>query len=187
MPRYFFHFRSPHKTLPDREGTVLADADTARQNATLSVQDFFQPSTGCIDPAWEDWSIDVRDESGRCVIALAIADGGHLKNLDPPQGNDARASPGVVYLDVVRARRELRSQANQLHEQLRRTRALVDHHCYAANCFYQSLRSVQQAQRRSRELLARSRQQAFLSWEVWPEASGNQMFAHAVAEQQSRR
>src|SRR5215216_396555 len=100
MPRFFFHLRNTEKSLLDCEGMLLADAEAARQEATLAVQDFFQPAAGRVDPEWEDWSVDVRDQRGRCVCSRPFADA--EQPVASPTRAGEPASPRIVYLDVAR-------------------------------------------------------------------------------------
>jgi hypothetical protein len=159
MPRFFFHLRHARKSLLDCDGMVLADAAAARQEAVLAVQDFFQPATGRVPPDWEDWSVDVRDERGRCVFSAAFADAAELEQVAPPARVDAHASPNVVYLDIVRAKREFSALENQVRRLLRHTSVLVDRNRYEANVLYHLLQAALEVRLRSRELLERSRSQ----------------------------
>ena len=74
MPRFFFHLRSPQKYLVDCEGMMLRDLEAARAEATKAVEDFLQPATGRVHAEWQDWRIEVSDQRGRCVFAMAFAD-----------------------------------------------------------------------------------------------------------------
>src|SRR5215217_4419617 len=103
MPRFFFHLRNTEKSLLDCEGMLLADAEAARQEATLAVQDFFQRAAGRVDPEWEDWSVDVRDQRGRCVCSRPFAD---AEQVASAARADGPASPRIIYLDITRAKRE---------------------------------------------------------------------------------
>jgi hypothetical protein len=158
MPRFFFHLRNAHKSLLDCDGMVLADAQAAQEEAVLAVQDFFQPATGRVSPEWEHWSVDVRDERGRCVFSASFADAAELE-VEPPPRASAHKSPSVVYLDIVRAKREFSALENQFRRLRRHTSMLVDRNRYEANALYHLLQVAQEVRLRSRELLERSRRQ----------------------------
>lgn len=77
----------------------------------------------------------------------------------PPARVDAHASPSVVYLDIVRAKREFSALENQVRRLRRHTSVLVDRNRYEANVLYHLLQAAQEVRLRSRELLERSRSQ----------------------------
>jgi hypothetical protein len=172
MPRFFFHLRNARRSLLDCDGMVLADAAAARQEAVLAVQDFFQPATGRVPPDWEHWSVDVRDERGRCVFSLPFAGAAGLEP-DSPSTNAQRAHPSIVYLDIERAKREFTSLENQTRSLVRRTSMLVDRNRYEAKRLYHLMQAAVEVQQQSQQLLARSRSQTPVGdwWEMRAAAS----------------
>jgi hypothetical protein len=158
MPRFFFHLRNARKSLLDCDGMMLADAAAARREAVSAVRDFFQPATGRVPPDWEHWSFDVRDERGRCVCSASFADAAELEAASPTLA-DSSAAPSIVYLDIVRAKREFSALEDRVRRLLRRTSLLVDRNRYEANALYHLLQAAQEVRLRSRELLERSRSQ----------------------------
>jgi hypothetical protein len=164
MPRFFFHLRSATRSLLDCEGIVAADADGARREAMLTVQDFVQPSVGGVHPEWEDWSIDARDERGRCIFSMRFADAAELEQVDSPPGSDEQAKAGIVHLDLERAKREFSSLENQTRDLVRRMSSLVHRYRYEANSLYTLMKQAVEARRQSQELLARSRHQTSSAW-----------------------
>jgi hypothetical protein len=161
MPRFFFHLRSPYKSLIDCEGMMLRDVEAARGEATKAVQNFFQPSTGGVQVEWEDWRIEVSDQRGRCVFAMAFADAAPPA---PSQGDPLpeRGAPVVVHLDIARAKRELSSLEKQMRTLIRRASALVGCTRSQSQNLVDLLKEAQGLRETSRALLDRSRQQSLL-------------------------
>src|SRR3954447_646891 len=163
MPRFFFHLRSPQKNLADCEGMMLRDVDAAREEAGKAVQNFFQPATGCVQAEWENWRIEVSDESGRCLFAMAFADAATpaLSREDPlPE----RGAPVVVHLDIARAKRELSSLEKQMKSLIRRTSELVGCARSQARTLSELGQQTQQLREASKALLDRSRKQSSLGF-----------------------
>jgi hypothetical protein len=158
MPRYFFHLRSDHKSLLDCHGTGFPGPEAACKEARRTVQDFFQPWTGRVAPEWQGWSLEVCDERGRGIFLMAFADAARLQETAGEPAH-RHASSNVVHLDVERIKRELASAERQTCELVRRTKMLVDQNRYEAKNLHHLMDSAAEAQRRARELVARSRQQ----------------------------
>ncbi len=158
MPRYFFHLRNAEKALLDCDGMVLADGETACAEARHTVRDFFQPSSGRVAPEWEGWSLEVRDERGRCILLLPFAAAPELHEL-APEAIHPPAPANVVHLDVARVRRELASLEAQMREVVRRTAALVDRNRYEAKTLYHMIQEAGETRLLAAQIVARSRQQ----------------------------
>src|SRR5919198_5734869 len=126
MPRFFFHLRSPQKSLVDCEGMVLVDAEAARQEAARAVQNFFQPAAGRVHAEWEEWSIDVSDQRGRRLCSVAFADAAEPLPVASVEQVNGHASRSVVYLDIARAKREFSSLEDRMRKLVRRTSTLVE-------------------------------------------------------------
>jgi hypothetical protein len=162
MQRYFFHLRCGEKSLQDCDGMMLPGPEAACQEAKLTVLDFVQPSTGQVAPDWEGWSIEVRDERGRCTFLAPFA----AKSIEvDPDVTEQGPSADVISLDFVRAKREFASVEKQNHELVRRASMLADQNRYEAKNLFHLLQTAQEASLRSAEILARSRQQA--AWGDW--------------------
>jgi hypothetical protein len=174
MQRYFFHLRCGEKILQDCDGMMLSGPEAACQEAKLTVLDFVQPSTGQVAPDWEGWSIEVRDERGRCTFfAPFAAKSGEVAAEITEHGQSA----DVVSLDFVRAKREFASVEKQNHELVRRASMLADQNRYEAKNLLYLLQTAQEVRLRSAEVVARSRQQA--AWGDWssPHAEGGTKYA----------
>jgi hypothetical protein len=158
MPRYYFHLRHPQKVLMDCEGSLLADAGAAREQAMQAARDFFNPALGCVDPDWADWSLDVRDGRGRRVadIALAAAAEPAVESPVPPEQRTA----AVVHLDLERARREFAATERRTRELLGRMRMLMGRHRNTARDLSSQMELINATQRTSAALLLRARQQS---------------------------
>jgi len=167
MPRFFFHLRGPHKNLVDCEGMMLRDLDAARGEATKAVQDFFQPATGRVETEWEGWRIEVSDQRGRCVYAMAFADA-TAPRPGPNEPSPERAAPTVVYLDIARAKRELSSLERQMRTLVRRASELVDRTRSQAKSLKELALQTQDLRQESQELLDRSRRQRSLGFMPLP-------------------
>ena len=157
MPRYFFHFRSNDKSLLDCQGLRLAGADAARQEAVRTARDFWQSSAGRVAPEWEGWWIEVRDERGRRVCFLPLAEVPSCEH-----GEEAKNEPGgprVVNLDLERAKREFTAVENEARDLFRRTAMLIDRNRYEAKGLYVITRAIEQSRQDTQQLLARSRDQ----------------------------
>src|SRR5262245_13564288 len=141
MPRFFFHLRNAEKTLLDCEGITFGDVEVARRQAELTVRDFAQPATGELQDDWKDWSMDVCDERGRCVLSIAFCD----CRIEPLEGRVERSPPprAVVYLEVERAKRELASIEHQIRKVVMQVSAQVDRTRYETNSLYGVLRQAQ--------------------------------------------
>ena len=160
MPRFFFHLRSPQKNLVDCEGMMLRDLEDARAEATNAVGDFFQPATGRVEAEWEGWRIEVSDQRGRCVYAMAFVD---AAAPEPGFPSPERAAP-VIHLDIARAKRELSSLEKQMRGLVRRASELVGRTRSQARSLSELAQHTQQLRDESRALLARSRQQSSLGF-----------------------
>jgi len=170
MPRFFFHLRAARKTLMDCEGVALPDAAAAREQARLTVRDFFQPALGQVHPDWEGWSMEVVDERGRRVFAMAFAD---AAEIDQPLRAPVQAPPKVVSLTRERTKRELAALENQTRDLVRHTSALVAQNRYEAKSLYGLMVEARDARDRARQTLERSRRQnALQDWSRGEEAVG---------------
>jgi hypothetical protein len=159
MPRFYFHLRSAHKTLPDCEGALIADTEGARRQAQLSVRDFLQPTTGQVPTEWEDWRIDVCDERGRWVFSIAFSEATALGQCDEIGATAVPAAPRVVYLEVERAKRELAAVDAQIRRAMRRITALVERTRHEADSLCRILEVAEETRQASRQLVQRSRAQ----------------------------
>jgi len=157
MPRYFFHLRSADKSLLDCDGMMFPGPEAARQEARQTIQDFFQPSTGRVAPEWNGWSMDLRDERGRCVFFMAFAEAPKLQDT-PGEPTQPQAS-NVTHLDLARSRREFEITEKQTRELIRRAALLVDRNCYESKNLYHLMQVIGEARLRAEQLVARSRLQ----------------------------
>ena len=68
MPRFYLHMRND-RTVEDREGLILEDADAARLEAIRSARDILAAEirTGRLDLAGE---IEVADENGQPILTV---------------------------------------------------------------------------------------------------------------------
>jgi hypothetical protein len=162
MPRFFFHLRSPQKNLVDCEGMMLRHLEEARGEATKAVQDFFQPATGRVQAEWEDWRIEVSDQRGRCVYAMAFADAA-APTRDPIE-SPLEQGPPVIYLDIARARREFSSLEQQMRSLVRRASELVACTHSEARTLKELASQTEELRQASQELLDRSRRQSALGF-----------------------
>jgi uncharacterized protein DUF6894 len=171
MPRYFFHLRSPAKSLADCQGLTLAGTEVAREEAKRAAQDFRQPSTGRVAPEWEGWSIDVSDERGRSIMTVPF--GAEANEDETRLARREQDGPRVVQLAFERAKREFAAVENEAHALLRRAAMLVDRNRYEAKGLFHLTRSMEEGRKMSQEVLARSRQQrASNDWFVADQATG---------------
>jgi hypothetical protein len=159
MPRYFFHLCSADQSLPDYQGITLAGSEAACREASRTVQDFCQPSSGRLSPQWEGWSVEVRDERGRAVISMAFADGPKLRQVEAEWFRDAVVLPNVVNLGLERAKRQFASVEHERNEVVRRTRMLTDHTRYETRKLEHLMQTAVKAGEDSVRLVARSRRQ----------------------------
>jgi Domain of unknown function (DUF6894) len=78
MPRYFFHLRNNHRRLEDTEGTELADAQAAHQEAMNSAIELISDRLkgGWFQSGRKIFgsSIEVTDESGASVFTFPFAE-----------------------------------------------------------------------------------------------------------------
>jgi hypothetical protein len=159
MPRFYFHLRSAHKTLPDCEGALIADSEGARRQAQLSVRDFLEPTTGRVPAEWEDWRIDICDERGRWVFSIAFSDAAALGQCDDIGATAVPVAPRVVYLEVERAKRELAAVEAQIRRAMRRITVLVECTRHQADGLCHIIKDVEETRQASRQLVQRSRAQ----------------------------
>jgi|JI10StandDraft_1071094.scaffolds.fasta_scaffold36462_2 hypothetical protein len=69
--RFYFHIRSEQKTIPDREGTDLADIADARREGLECVRELeseFPRSSAAVALK----SVDVADETGAVLFSLPV-------------------------------------------------------------------------------------------------------------------
>jgi uncharacterized protein DUF6894 len=159
MPRFFFHLRKRDRELSDSEGIVLTNAAMARAQAVKTVQDFFQPSLGRIDPEWKTWSLAVCDEKGRCVWAMDFTAAGALSHRDDIVPS-AQPGPRVVYLEPERLRRSLSTLMNRMRDIFEHKAVLLDHNRYEAGNLRLQLRASELVRQQAMEIVARSQRQS---------------------------
>jgi hypothetical protein len=170
MPRFFFHLRNAGRELTDNDGAVIASAALAREQAAQAVQDFVQPHSGTVDPDWRNWSISLCDEKGQCVFAMDFGAAAALPHRGSVSVLEAPPSAKVSYLDAERRQRAFASLEAQLHHLRERTSMLRDQNRYATKHVQVLINALQCTRERSRELLARSRQQSQAT-QPWGEPS----------------
>jgi uncharacterized protein DUF6894 len=160
MPRYYFHLRHPRKRVMDCEGVMLRDAAAAREQAELTVRDFFRPALNAIEPGWEGCSVEVRDARGCLVVDIAITEAARL-HAEAALLPIVQAVPAkVVHLDLERARREFAAVERRARELLHRTHRLVEQQRTAAESLAAELRLLNLLRNSAVELVARARQQS---------------------------
>ena len=172
MQRFFFHLRKQDRELTDHEGIVLTDASVAREIAIRSMQDFLQPSSGCVDPDWRTWSLMVCDERGRCALNLDFAAAATLA-VGGPSAAGGRQPLRLAYLDVERRRRDHETVERRRRALTERTMLLRDQNRYEVNALYCLVEASKRARNTARELLARSRQQSWADQSEWELQSVN--------------
>jgi uncharacterized protein DUF6894 len=160
MPRYYFHLRHPRKRVMDCEGVMLHDAAAAREQAELTVRDFFRPALNAIEPDWEACSVEVRDARGRLVVDMAIADAARLCTEAALQPIVQPSQARVVHLDLERARREFAAVERRARELLHRTHRLVEQQRTAAESLVAELHLLNLLRNSAADLIARARQQS---------------------------
>jgi hypothetical protein len=160
MPRFYFHLRHPRKRLMDCEGVMLGDAAAAREQAELTVRDFFRPSLNAIEPGWEECCVEVRDARGCLVVDIAIADAARLHAEAALQPIVQPVPAKVVHLDLERARREFAAVEREARELLHHTHRLVAQQRTAAQSLAEELRLLNLLRNSSVEIVARARQQS---------------------------
>ena len=156
MPRFFFHLRNAHKSLQDCEGMAFADVDAARRQALATLRDFVQLSTGCLDPEWQGWLMQIADERGRCVFSIPFADAPELLAREQPPERDTGRERNVVHLDVERARREFSSVENEVRRRIQHMATLVHRTRDEVRSLNEPLLATTETRQRSQELMARS-------------------------------
>jgi hypothetical protein len=72
MPRYFFHVQDGDDFVPDKEGILLPDLDTAREQCRQIVDDVLDEPQNR-DERSSERSFRITDESGREVLWLPFA------------------------------------------------------------------------------------------------------------------
>lgn len=73
MSLYFIHFTGASDSYPDLEGVELADDAAARDYAVEDAR--YLMREGFAAPAdWPLWRVEVVDETGRRLLALAFSD-----------------------------------------------------------------------------------------------------------------
>jgi len=166
MARFFFHLRKGDEELTDAEGVVLADRATAREQATRTIRDFFQPFLGQVDPEWQEWRLLVCDENERCVFAMDFAAGAVLHWCDRLLST-LQVNQQVIYLEVERMRRGLFVAVGDLRH-LRDLKAmLLDQNRNERDDLRKQMMTSAGVRQRTGEVVARSRQQSRVSpWEM---------------------
>ena len=160
MPRYYFHLRHPGKRVMDCAGVMLANPGAAREEAMLTVRDFFCPGLNVVDPAWADCSLEVRDTRGCLVADIAFAEAASLAGEHAAKPGERSSAPNVVFLDIARARREFAAVESRARELLQHTHILVERQRRAAEHLSQELQVMNRLRSSSHELVARARQQS---------------------------
>jgi len=74
MPRYRFNLMSARAHVPDRDGTVLANASAAREEALFVASELVKPGQGRQQRKWNGWSIQVTDDQGGEVTRMPIGE-----------------------------------------------------------------------------------------------------------------
>jgi hypothetical protein len=168
MSRYFFHLRSAAKSLIDWAGVDLADDAAARREALVVTRDFVQRPSGRVEPAWADWSVEVRDRRGRLLFAAPIAQAAGLE-LDwssrSPKARSRRPDRGaeIAYLNLARALRNFHETENQARMLHRETSALIDRQRHAARTLHQAMGAAREVAAQSRRAVLRSQSQPRVS------------------------
>ena len=72
MPKYYFHL-SDTETIPDSEGTELADLAEARRHADVVVRELTYNSNGMLDRRWSDWTMSVHDDQGKELFSFQLS------------------------------------------------------------------------------------------------------------------
>jgi hypothetical protein len=73
MPRYYFHLFNKRR-VTDPYGTVLLDKNAAMGHALAVAQELMLNSTGILGMRWSAWTILVKDQQGKHVLALPFSE-----------------------------------------------------------------------------------------------------------------
>ena len=68
MARFFFHFVSKDKFIPDQNGRELEDVGAAHRHALRLIEKSVVLLSSEVD--WKGWSINVSDASGRVLLSV---------------------------------------------------------------------------------------------------------------------
>src|SRR5262249_28162851 len=163
MPRFFFHVLHPRQRLTDGEGTLLANAAAARQLAHRVAHDLARPSLRQATE-WQGCSLQVCDDQGAQLFAMNFADADVANELESsPIAVDSPPDGTVVDLGKIRARRRAATVSElcqRLDGEMRRLHVLADQARYEAGLLYYLREHGKKMMSRSRELVARSREQS---------------------------
>jgi hypothetical protein len=94
MPRYFFNLNDGQKIIPDPEGTMLPDHDSARAHAGQVVQELARNR----ERKTKTWRLVVRDEKGILCFELPFE---AMDTLNPSIGPVMRAMAGDAGHDTA--------------------------------------------------------------------------------------
>jgi hypothetical protein len=73
MPMYYFHLRDS-ETVPDVDGTNLADVSAARSHAASVARELMFRRRGMLQRAWREWTMLVHDSAGNELFSFKMAD-----------------------------------------------------------------------------------------------------------------
>lgn len=73
MPKYYFHLLDK-ETIPDSEGTELADLAEARRHADVVARELTYNSAGILDRCWSEWTMSVHDDHGKELFSFRLSE-----------------------------------------------------------------------------------------------------------------
>ena len=73
MPKFYFSVGNS-AVLPDEEGTELPDLEAARAHANAVALELKRRRDGMLGHPWADWTMMVKDDTGKEVLAFRMAD-----------------------------------------------------------------------------------------------------------------
>ena len=73
MPMYYFCLCS-NDDVSDVDGTELPDLDAARHHAGQVARELMFNRDGMLQRSWSQWSMSVRDSTGRELMSFALMD-----------------------------------------------------------------------------------------------------------------
>ena len=80
MPRYHFHLHDGHGVRSDLDGTLLPDAEAARDHGAMVAHELMRNR----EPRTRYWKLDVCDAAGGLIVELDFASLDHTLDHLPP-------------------------------------------------------------------------------------------------------
>jgi hypothetical protein len=74
MPKYFLHLRIDGRLMPDDEGTLLPDLETAKREAIEGARDLVAGRVRDGEPLDLSWAFEIADDTGRTVLVVPFSE-----------------------------------------------------------------------------------------------------------------